>query len=223
MKKLIKGIIDFRKKSLATYRKKFSNLALCHNPDALFVACCDSRVVPNVFASSDPGDLFVLRNMGNLIPSYHHTTDCNCPVDTSVAAAIEFSLLSLNVATIVICGHSECGAMNALIENEKTPSHLPTSKLWLECAAASYKRFKKSAIKNTNITPCNALSMINVLQQLDHLKTYPLVMERLKNKKLKIYGWWFDLATADVYHYDQKEKAFVLIDEKEAKKMLKSF
>jgi len=220
MKKLLKGIVDFRRDSLEAYREKFSSLALDHNPDALFVACCDSRVVPNVFASSDPGDLFVLRNIGNLIPSYHHTTECNCPVDTSVAAAIEFSLLSLNVQTIVICGHSECGAMNTLIENGEAPCQLPTLKLWLECAAPSYKRFKNSSIKDHGLSPCNFLSRINVLQQIDHLKTYPLVMERLQSNKLKLYGWWFDLTTANVYHYDKKIKEFVLIDEEEANILL---
>lgn len=224
MKKLLKGIIDFRKNYLEKYRNKFSKLALRQSPDTLFVACCDSRVVPNVFASSDPGDLFVLRNIGNLIPSYHLKTQGDYQIDSSVAATIEFSLLSLDIQDIVICGHSNCGAMQSLIENDcKITCLRPSLNTWLEYAAPSYERFKKCTSKNTKLTPCNLLSRINVLQQMDNLKTYPLVMERLQNNSLKIHGWWFDLATADVYHYDPKTEEFVLIDEKEAKSMLKTY
>lgn len=223
MRKLIKGIIDFRKNHLVEYRNKFSKLALQQSPDALFVACCDSRVVPNTFVSSDPGDLFVLRNIGNLIPLCCCESQGNRQIDSSVAAAIEFSLLVLGVQDIVICGHSECGAMRALIENvPKTASSLPSLNTWLEHAIPSYERFKNSSLQNTDLTPCNLLSRINVLQQLDNLKTYPLVTERLQNNKLRIHGWWFDLAVANVYHYDQNSEEFILIDEGEAKNILTS-
>jgi len=221
MRKLIKGIVDFRKNLLKDYRNNFSKLALRQSPDALFVACCDSRVVPNTFASSDPGDLFVLRNIGNLIPPCCSESQGNCQVDASVAATIEFSLLGLGVQDIVICGHSDCGAMQALIENaSNTTCSLPSLNIWLEYAASSYERFKNSALKNIDLSSCNLLSRINVLQQLDNLKTYPLVMERLQCNKLRIHGWWFDLATANVYYYDQNSEEFVLIDESEAKNIL---
>jgi carbonic anhydrase len=213
MKKLIEGIVDFRKNFLEDYRNKFSKLALSQSPDALFVACCDSRVVPNVFASSDPGDLFVLRNIGNLIPPCCGKSSANCQTDASVSATIEFSLLSLNVRDIIVCGHSECGAMQTLMENNsKDICLLPNLNAWLEYAVPSYERFKNMSLKNHVLTPCNLLSRINVLQQLDNLKTYPLVKERLKSNELKIHGWWFDLTTADVYHYDQKSEEFILID-----------
>ncbi len=216
MKKLIKGIINFRKNSLETYRTKFSKLALQQSPDVLFVACCDSRVVPNVFASSDPGDLFVLRNIGNLIPPYHiHTKDAHL-IDASVSATIEFSLLNLKIQHIIICGHSNCGAMRTLMKNDsKMAQTEPSLNTWLEYAASSYKRFKNCNLKNTNITPCNLLSKINVIQQLDNLKTYPLVMERLQNNTLQIHGWWFDLTTANIYHFDQKTELFLLLEDEE--------
>lgn len=215
MKKLITGIVDFRSKSLEEYRNKFSKLASRQSPDVLFVACCDSRVVPNTFASSDPGDLFVLRNIGNIIPcSYHH--------DVSVAATIEFSLLSLGVQDIIVCGHSDCGAMQTLIKNaSEVVETFSSLNLWLKYAASSYDRFKTSTLKNTGLSPCNMLSRINVLQQIDNLKTYPLVNQLLQNKKLRIHGWWFDLATADVYYYSEKHEEFILIDEKEQKNILR--
>lgn len=219
MKKLIKGIIDFRQKSMADYRNRFAKLALRQSPDALFVACCDSRVVPNTFASSDPGDLFVLRNIGNLIPPYPN----NYVEGTSVSAAIEFSLSSLQVSDIIVCGHSECGAMQALLKKTGDIEKQPYLKTWLEYAASSYKRFQDTIHnKDNKITPVNVLSQINVLQQLDHLKTYPLVVERLQNNKLRIHGWWFDLATADVYYYNLAHDKFILIDEQEAEIILAS-
>src|SRR5271154_5622632 len=105
MKKLLQGIVEFRKSLTEERRALFAQLALGQKPDVLFIGCSDSRVVPNLFASTEPGDLFVVRNIGNLIPP------CSCSAhESSVAAAIEFSLFSLNVSDIIICGHSECGA-----------------------------------------------------------------------------------------------------------------
>ena len=142
MKNLIKGIVDFRRKSIADYRRKFSKLALRQSPDALLIACCDSRVVPNIFASTDPGAVFVLRNIGNLVPPYRKDN----PSDSSVAATIEFSLASLNVSDIVICGHSECGAMFSLIENNTaTKTHNSCLNRWLESATSSYERFNEGS------------------------------------------------------------------------------
>src|SRR5690242_9117423 len=111
MKKLIQGIVDFRNNLTEERRELFSKLALGQKPDSLFIACSDSRVVPNLFASTNPGDLFVLRNIGNLIPPA-----TSSPQDNSAQAVIEFSILSLNVSDIIICGHSECGAIQALLE-----------------------------------------------------------------------------------------------------------
>lgn len=219
MKKLIKGIIKFRQASIEEYRNKFAKLAFTQKPDALMVACCDSRVVPNVFASSDPGDLFVLRNIGNLIPSYQG----KYLEDASVAATIEFSLLNLTISDIIICGHSECGAMQTLLTNKELYNSASALNVWLKKAMPSYVRFQNSIFNNEdNLTACNLLSRINVLQQIDNLKTYPLVAERLKNNNLRIHGWWFNLATADVYYYNYKTGKFVLIDEEESHNILAS-
>src|SRR3984893_9485910 len=104
MKKLIQGIVDFRKNLTEESRALFAKLALEQKPDTLFIACSDSRVVPNLFASTNPGDLFVLRNIGNLVPP------ASSP-DSSASAVIEFSIFSLHVSDIIVCGHSECAAM----------------------------------------------------------------------------------------------------------------
>lgn len=227
MKKLINGIVQFRKTSLASYREKFSKLAYGQSPDTFFIACSDSRVVPNVFASTDPGDLFVLRNIGNLIPAYCKEESClshsmHTPQDTSAPAGLEFSLLTLKARDIVVCGHSDCGAMRFLLENPSEQTGLPFLKAWMKNAMPSYERFIKSS-QTPNLLDINTLSKINVLQQLDHLKSYPWVKERLEKNQLRLHGWWFDLETADVYYYDDQAKDFILIDEEHAQKLLASF
>src|ERR1700684_1008179 len=110
MRKLVKGIVEFRQKRLPSYREKFALLALGQRPDTLFIACSDSRVVPNLFASTEPGDLFVIRNVGNLIPPYQPDSKAL----GSEAAAIQFGLSSLPITEVIVCGHSECGAIGAL-------------------------------------------------------------------------------------------------------------
>src|SRR3954467_13818539 len=114
MKKLIQGIIDFRKGLTEESRALFAKLALGQKPDSLFIACSDSRVVPNLFASTNPGDRFVVRNIGNLIPPKSLSLE-----DNSALAALEFSVLELNVTDIIVCGHSECGAIKMLCDPEK--------------------------------------------------------------------------------------------------------
>jgi len=162
--------------------------------------------VPNVFASTDPGDLFVLRNIGNTVPPYQLLGAS----EASVTAAIEFAVLELKVKDIIICGHSDCGAMHALLEQK--PLH-PGVAAWLSCAKPSYERFLKD--RDTfapDVTSVNRLSQIHVLQQVENLKSYPLVSERMQQGLLAIHGWWFDLATADVFWYSEDEQKFVLIE-----------
>ena len=123
MRKLIMGIVEFREKMLPQYAKQFSRLALAHTPDALFVTCSVSRVVPDLLASTHPGDLFTMRNVGNLIPPA--TAEGVSIGDLSEASAIEYAVLVLKVANIVVCGHSECGEMKAVYTRTaelKTPN-----------------------------------------------------------------------------------------------------
>jgi carbonic anhydrase len=217
MQKLLNGIVDFRKNSLENYRANFSRLVKGQSPDALMIACCDSRVAPNVFASSNPGDLFVVRNIGNLVCPCH-ITDPDSQQD-STAAAIEFALHGLNVKDIVICGHSECAAISAVINGRRSEDE-PHMQSWLRYAEPSYARFKAGFTLNSGLPVHNEVSQINVIQQLDHLKTYSLVKQHMEKGTLRVHGWWFDLATANVYYFDDLVKEFLLIDETSAAKIL---
>ncbi len=214
MKKLIKGIVDFRKNLTTENRNLFANLALEQKPDALFIACSDSRVVPNLFASTNPGDLFVLRNIGNLIPPASSTFP-----DLSTAAAIEFSIFSLNISDIIVCGHSDCGAMQTLAQGIDTLS-CPHLKSWLKYGKESLNRVRQGFIINPSLSEHNQISQVNVLQQMQHITSYPFIRDLLEKKQLRIHGWWFDISKADVYCYEKDLNQFILIDEKEAKLIL---
>lgn len=216
MKKLIQGIVEFRQKVQEDYRKSFGRLAIGQSPDTLFIACSDSRVVPNTFASTNPGDLFVLRNIGNLIPPCgNHKAPI---IDESEAAAIEFSVFNLNVSDIIVCGHSECAAMRALLgKREKVAT--PYLKNWLRHGDSAVDQLKAGNVLDSSLAEHNQLSQLNVLQQIAHVKSYPAVQKRIEEGNLKVHGWWFDLAKADVYAYKEEQNRFILIDEEEADRL----
>lgn len=214
MRKLIDGIVEFRKNLTEEHRDLFAKLALGQKPDALFIACSDSRVVPNLFASTNPGDLFVLRNIGNLIPpAYSDEQDC------SAQAAIEFSVFSLKISDIIVCGHSECGAMQALVHGFDS-EHCPHLSSWLKFGEESRKRVEDGGVINSALSKHNQISQANVLQQLQNLMSYAFIRERVEQKLLRLHGWWFDIAKADVYCYETSLNQFVLIDENEGKIIL---
>src|ERR1700733_1751297 len=177
MKKLITGIVDFRKNLTEESRTLFAKLALGQKPDTLFIACCDSRVVPNLFASTNPGDLFVLRNVGNLIPPANGSSQ-----DLSASAVIEFSIFFLKVSDIVICGHSECGAIQAIAEGIANLS-CPHLQSWLKYGLESLNKVRNGFHINPSLSENNQISQVNVLQQMEHIATYPFINERLKAKQ----------------------------------------
>jgi carbonic anhydrase len=218
MKKLIQGIVDFRRNVRPDYRDKFARLALGQAPDTLFIACSDSRVVPNLFASADPGDLFVIRNVGNLIAPAG--SDGLSESDASEAAAIEFALSNLPVRDIIVCGHSECGAMHALLNGRDGvgPFHLRS---WLRHGEVALERLENNAAPDPSLARHNQLSQLNVLSQIDHLKSYPLVRDRVQVGRLRLHAWWFDLKSADVSAYEDSLGRFVLIDDIHAERLLR--
>ena len=214
MKKLLNGIVDFRKNVRPTVKDTFALLALGQRPDTLFIACSDSRVVPNLFASTEPGDLFVIRNVGNLIPPYQ----ANSNALGSEAAAIEFGLSNLPITEVIVCGHSECGAIGALSKGE--PTGAPAIDCWLHNGAGSLRELEAGASLGNHLERHNQLSQLNVLEQLEHLKTYPVVQERLASGQLRLHGWYFDIKEANVYEYEPSEGRFHLIDESYATTLL---
>lgn len=214
MQKLIQGILEFRRFVFPAYRMTFAKLATSQQPDCLFVACADSRVVPNLFASTNPGDLFVVRNVGNLVPRHG---DAPSP-ESSVPAALEFAVHALGVNDIVVCGHSNCGAMKGLLQPPQ--GDLPHLRAWLGNGAGSLERLRTRGGLDPALPDFDQLSQVNVVAQLDHLREYPFVRERVDSGALRLHGWWFDVGTADVHVFDPAVGKFQIIDEALAERML---
>ncbi|TWP46161.1 carbonic anhydrase [Lentzea tibetensis] len=189
---MLKGMHEFERRSAALVRPFLAELAAQgQRPQQLFITCADSRVVPNMITTSGPGDLFCLRNIGNLVPSYGSD-------DRSVGAAVEFAVESLGVTTIVVCGHSDCGAMKALVKGSATRgSHLHT---WLRNAEPSLIRFHEpSAPGCADLPITDRLAVANVAQQLDNLLGYPSVREAIASGSVSLVGMYFDISQARVY------------------------
>lgn len=218
MKKLVRGIVEFRQGAQQGYRQNLERLAGGQSPDALIVACSDSRVIPNTFASTNPGDVFVVRNVGNMVPLCDGNGDADH--DVAEAAALEFSVLKLQVQDIIICGHSECGAIRALLHNRNrlTAKNL---KNWLRHGDEAVLQAQQDLTFSPDVSLENKASQINVLVQMKHVKSYPFIKERLKAGTLRVHGWWFDTKTADVYNYNHEAKRFVILDESEADRILR--
>ena len=156
MRKLISGIVEFRERELPKYAERFRELALTQSPDALLITCSDSRVVPDLLASTHPGDLFTMRNVGNLIPPA--TAEGVSIGDVSEASAIEYAVLVLKVANIVVCGHSECGAMKAVLARNPKPD-APNLEKWLHHAStAAFRLEHEGALDSDAETPRPAVA-----------------------------------------------------------------
>lgn len=217
MRNLVKGIIEFRRGPLPSYRARFSHLAAGQSPNALFFACADSRVVPNTFASTDPGDLFVVRSVGNLVPPPGNG-DFSIG-DESEVAAIEFAIRELEVDDIVVCGHSGCGAMAAL-ERGRGALQLPHLRSWLRHGEPALELARGDSRVDASRPMVDRISQANVLVQLENVARYSLVRERLDRGALRMHGFWFDLATADVHYFDPEWGRFVVLDEGYAPRIL---
>lgn len=202
MKKLIQGIMEFRQTRRPLVRETFARLALGQFPDGLFIACSDSRVAANVFASTDPGDLFVIRNLGNIMPRFPNTG--------SAVAGLDFAIHTLKVRHIIVCGHSDCGAMRALAQKVDADKETPLG-LWL--------RHAKEATRD-GVQDQDSLSKKNVALQLENLRSHPAVKEKEAAGKLALHGIWFDIRQAEVYYLETPPTGYVLIDETAGEKIL---
>jgi carbonic anhydrase len=209
MDRLYKGIWNFQKSYFRNKEDFFRRLSEGQSPEVLFITCADSRVDPNLVTQSRPGELFIVRNVGNIIPPYDAIKDKN-----SIAAAIEFAVLDLRVKDIIICGHSDCGAMQALYRDEKEFNNMPHLREWLQLADA----VKEIVLRHYQEMPAAIRLRIteeeNVLCQLNNIQTYPFVMDALNTGVLHLHGWYYNIGTGSIYYYNSAEDVFELISER---------
>ncbi|QWT45248.1 carbonic anhydrase [Azospira inquinata] len=200
MQKIIEGFLKFQREVYPQRAGLFKTLAEGQSPKALFVTCSDSRVVPELFTQQDPGDLFVIRNAGNIVPPYG-------PEPGGVSATVEYAVSALKVVDIVICGHSNCGAMGA-ISSCQCLDHLPAVGHWLRYADAA-KAIVESNEYATQREKADALVRENVIAQLANIKTHPAVALAISHGRLNLHGWVYDIERGVIDALDGESKQFV--------------
>ncbi len=204
MQHLTRGVLRFEREIYPQRKDFFDRLIAKQFPRALFITCADSRVVPNMITDSEPGDLFTIRNAGNIVPPYGEAMG-------GVSATIEYAVLVLKIKHIIICGHTRCGAMDAAMHPE-TVAHMPIVKSWLNHSESArrvvlgYEGLSEEEREKLMVEE-------NVLAQLDHLRTHPSVAAALAHDEMHLYGWVFDITTGQVLGYDGDEGEFVPMSE----------
>ena len=178
------------------------------SPKALFIGCSDSRVIPDLMVQSNPGDLFVIRNVGNFVPPFKPDTDFH-----ATASGIEYAVSVLKVQEIIICGHTHCGACNHLYEDIEDPSLVHTKK-WLELGESA----KTSAILSLGAdAPKEDLlrltEKLSVIKQIENILTYPVVKKRFENGELSIHGWYYDIETGKIEYYNAQNYEFLPLND----------
>lgn len=217
MHRLMRGLVDFRQGLTDEQRQLFGSLADNQKPEVLLITCADSRVVPSIFSNAGPGDLFTVRTVGNLVAPADAAGIAQG--DVSEASAIEYALEVLGIRDIAVCGHSNCGAMKAMVNGrEKLVPTAPNLVEWLKHADASLKRTEPVP---EGSTPEDALSYRNVLQQLEHIATYSPVAKRLGTKEVRLHGLFFEIGPARVRLYEGLSKGFVPLDEHEVARLMR--
>jgi carbonic anhydrase len=205
LRQLVERYARFRREVFPQHRDLFENLAETQSPSVLFITCADSRIVPDLILQSDPGDLFVCRNAGNIIPPYGEMTG-------GVSATIEYAVDVLQVRAIVVCGHSDCGAMRALLTPERV-ANLPTVAAWLRQAESARRIVAEHYANHDEAAIVDALVEENVVAQIEHLETHPSVISRLRRGDLDIYGWVYRIHTGEIVTLDASQGRFVPLDE----------
>ncbi|GGN48007.1 carbonic anhydrase [Streptomyces albiflavescens] len=190
MQDLAEGVAHFQRGVFPAKAARFQHLATTHRPSTLFISCSDARVIPELITQSEPGELFVIRTAGNLVPAY--------PSADGVAASIEYAVAVLGVSDIVVCGHSACGAMTALADGHDLAA-LPAVANWLRHADASWAR---AACSGPGEDKVSALVRNNVIAQLANLATHPCVVRALAAKTVTLSGWVYDIPTGAVDQLD---------------------
>jgi carbonic anhydrase len=200
MKKLIEGLKKFQRDVFNAKRDLFMSLAHGQQPRALFITCSDSRIDPCLITQTEPGELFILRNAGNLVPSYGATIG-------STIATIEYAVGVLGVKNIIVCGHTDCAVVKAILEPDQV-GDLPAVKGWLLQAEATRRVVRENYGHLTGDALYVATTQENVRIQLEHLQTHPVVAAKLRSKTVELHGWVYSIETGDVWAYDFGQDTF---------------
>ena len=200
MQHIIEGFLNFQKEVFPKRKELFRSLASSQNPKALFISCSDSRLVPELVTQQEPGQLFVIRNAGNIVPSFG-------PEPGGVSATIEYAVVALGVTDIVICGHSNCGAMKATATCQCLET-MPAVSHWLRYSDAAKAVVEKKTFDNET-DKVNAMVEENVIAQLNNIKTHPSVAVGLRDGAIRLHGWVYDIESGAIRALEKDTKKFV--------------
>ena len=204
LENLIKGNEDFKNNKFPQMEKELQDLVKYgQHPEIMFIGCSDSRVTPDLMLNTKPGDMFILRNVGNFVPPFKHDEDFH-----GSAAAIEFAIAVLKVKHIIICGHSHCGACKSLYEEIPDTDSLVHVKTWLNLGMKAKERTLKNKKFTTEEEMYRATERNSIRHQLDNLLTYPDVKRLLEKGELQIHGWYYNIATGAIEYYKKEEDIF---------------
>ena len=202
MQKLVEGIHQFQKCIFSTQQELFERLVSGQKPQALFITCSDSRINPNLLTQTDPGELFILRNAGNIVPPYG-------AMHGGEAATIEYAVCLLGVRDVIVCGHSHCGAMTGLLDPTGL-ENLTAVRNWLEYAECTRRIIRENyghiTDRQARVT---AAVEENVLVQLEHLRTHPCVAAALGRRELNLHGWVYKFETGQIFAYNAEQSQFL--------------
>lgn len=205
MKKIIEGLHRFQAGYFESHRDLFEQLSHGQHPRILFITCSDSRIDPNLITQANVGELFVIRNAGNIIPPFGATNG-------GEGASIEYAIGALDIEQVIVCGHSHCGAMKGLLKMSKLADKMPLVYEWLKQAEST----RRLIIDNYDHLEGEELLQItvaeNVLTQLENLNTYPIVRSRLHQGRLSLHGWIYGIETGEILTYDPTVHDFVPLE-----------
>jgi carbonic anhydrase len=205
MEKILEGLYRFQKDVYPKRRRHFESLANRQNPDVLFITCSDSRIDPNLLTQSQPGELFIIRNAGNIVPPYGE-------MQGGVSATIEYAIVALGIRNVVICGHSDCGAMKGVLHPEKV-AEMPTVAAWLRHGDAARRVVEEAYPDLQGEDRLPAVTRENVAAQLRNLSTHPCIAARQARNEMKLHGWIYNIHTGDVQIYQWQSHSFVALPE----------
>jgi len=204
MQSLINGIHQFKSNIFGTQRELFEQLAKGQTPQTLFITCSDSRIDPNLLTQASPGELFIIRNAGNLVPPYGASQG-------GEAATIEFAVAALGVRDVIVCGHSHCGAMKGVLAPPSSRD-FPALTQWLGHAETTRRLVSEKYVEHEGAALLNVTIQENVLAQLENLRTHPVIASGLSLNKLKLHGWIYKIETGEVFGYKPESGQFQLLN-----------
>ncbi len=214
MEHVISGVAKFQKEVFPEKRETFKKLANGQNPEVLFITCADSRIDPNLVTQTDPGELFICRNAGNIVPPHSNQTG-------GMTASIEFAVAALGVSHIVICGHTDCGAMKGAL-NPGALDSLPHVKEWLGHCRAATEVVKERCGGELSSDHLEDVTKENVVQQMQHLRTHPAVAAKIATGQVKLHGWVYNIGSGDVLCYNSETGDFDAMKQSSAEAQLTS-